>query len=216
MKVGTDAMILGAFVDTDSRKKALDIGAGTGVLSLMLAQQNRVLQVQAIEIEQSAFDEACLNVNESLFSDQIKLIHGDFKEVKFEDRFDLIVSNPPFFENSLLSENWQKNLARHTDGLDQETLFRKVSTLLTYDGCFYMIFPHGNFIRIQELAQKNTLFLNQLIFIESKEGIPSRNIFIFTKKETPLVTKHLVVRDQSGNYTHEYKILTKNFHSKEL
>lgn len=216
MKVGTDSMILGALIDVDHQKSALDIGTGTAVLSLMQAQKNKNLQITAIEIDEAAYFEASENVANSKYHSQIAVRKGDFLQTEFNCKFDLIFSNPPFFENSLKSQNQQKNFARHTDSLPFDLLFEKVAYLLFDKASFYLIVPADNCEMLIELAAKNELFLKQQISIYGKRGQLNRIVFQFTKKEEEINYSELMIRNDDNSYSEQYINLTKEFHNRKL
>jgi len=212
MKIGTDAMIFGALLPVLNKQKALDIGTGTGVLSLMCAQKNPGLQINAIELDLAAFEEAKFNVNNSAFKQQIKVLQGDFLEYPSVESYDLIFSNPPYFENSSKSDNASKNLARHTDSLPFDLLFQKVTPLLSADGDFLLIVPYILKENLLQIASLNTLFLNGLINIYGKPLKLNRVVLNFSKKKSALKIADFIIRTENGAYTTEYKELTKEFH----
>jgi tRNA1Val (adenine37-N6)-methyltransferase len=216
LKVGTDSMVFGALIDCSDKKNALDIGTGTGVLCLMLAQKNKNLQITGIEIDQETAFEALENCKNSVFSSQINIFHADFLKFDFQNHFDLIVSNPPFFENSFKSETLLKNFARHTDSLPFEDLFDKVSNLLSLNGEFLLILPSEISHKIIDIASEKSLFLNQEISIFGKVNQLKRKILIFSKSEKKIIKSELTIRDEFGNYTEEYKLLTKDYHNRNL
>ena len=217
MKVGTDAMVFGALAEFEGKGKALDIGTGTGVLSLMLAQRFPELEIDALEIEEAAFAEARKNVSNSRFSEQVRVLKGDFTTYAFDGKYELIFSNPPYFENAFLSGKEQKNLARHTDSLDFTLLFEKAARLLTDTGEFQLILPYSTREQIIQIASQNALSLRKLITINGKEKQPVRCVFFFSKSFTGLVREQeLTIRTADGNYTGEYKGLTRDFHYKTL
>lgn len=217
MKVGTDAMLFGALTEFEGEGKALDIGIGTGVLSLMIAQRFPGLLIDAIEIDDDAFEEAQQNVFNSPFSQQINVMRGDFTQHGFEGSYDLIFSNPPYFENAFLSGKAKKNLARHTDSLDFRILFEKTCRLLNPDGEFQLILPHESREHITQTASQNGLFLRKAITVNGKEKQPVRCILFFTKKPVSTPEEQLfTVRNADGSYTEEYKQLTVDFHFNAL
>ncbi|MCE3295025.1 MAG: methyltransferase small [Crocinitomicaceae bacterium] len=217
MKVGTDALVFGALAEFNSHGKALDIGTGTGVLSLMLAQRFPGLLIDAIEIDEEAFDEAQQNVENSPFSAVIKVFRGDFTQHGFEGSYDLIFSNPPYFEKAFLSGKKQKNLARHTNSLDFRILFEKTSRLLNPDGEFQLILPHEIREQITQTASQNGLFPRKVITVNGKEQQPVRSIFFFSKSAAETVQEdQLTIRNADGSYTEEYKALTIDFHFNAL
>lgn len=213
MKVGTDAMVFGALAEFEGEGKALDVGTGTGVLSLMIAQRFPGLLIDAIEIDDDAFEEAQQNVFNSPFSQQINVIRGDFTQHGFEGSYDLIFSNPPYFENAFLSGKAKKNMARHTDSLDFRILCEKASRLLHPEGELQLILPHDTRAQITQIALQNELFLRKAITVNGKENQPVRCIFFFSKIQVnPVEEQVFTVRNADGSYTEEYKQLTLDFH----
>ena len=216
MKVGTDAMVLGSLCDWENPKRLLDIGTGTGVLALMCAQRFPFEEVIALEVESAAVEEAQLNVGNSPFPSPITVIHASLQEYQPEQLFDAIISNPPFFENSLKNENEQLGLARHTDNLSYSDLISNISRLLTVNGKAWIILPNVSEDPIAELAKQNKLFIHQLIRLEGKPGKHVRTIFCLSNQEQEKIISRFTIRDEHGNYSTEYKIITKEFHDREL
>ena len=212
MKIGTDSMLLGALVAVESKKEALDIGTGTGVLSLMIAQRNSSLQITALEIESNAFIEAQQNIFDSPFQNQIRVLNVDFLQFKPTKKFDLIFSNPPYFENASKSESETKNLARHDDNLPLNLLFEKVSEILQDDGDFWIILPHKTLDNYKDLALEFGLKLNAVFQIYGKENQMIRKIGVFSHQLKISTQTDLVIRCEKGNYTSQYKALTKDYH----
>ncbi len=216
MKIGTDSMVFGSLIDVEGKSNALDIGTGTGVLSLMTAQRNPNLKITAIEIEENAFEEAKMNFNNSPFQHQLNAFHFDFLNFNPDSKFDLIFSNPPYFENASKSLLQEKNLARHDDSLPLNVLFEKVSDLLNEKGDFWVILPSLTFDSYLNIAQQNSLFLVKEIEIYGKENQLVRKIGAFSKIKKPLKLARLTIRKRDGNYTDEYKKLTAEYHFNEL
>lgn len=216
MKIGTDSMVFGSLIDVEGKSNALDIGTGTGVLSLMTAQRNHQLMITAIEIEANAFEEAKMNFKTSKFHSQLTALNIDFLEYFPETKFDLVFSNPPYFENASKSLNQEKNLARHDDSLPLEVLFEKVANHLTEDGFFWVILPNLTFDTYLNSALENDLFLVKQIDIFGKENQMVRKIGAFSKNKLELQHFNLIIRNNDGNYTDEYKILTSEYHFNEL
>jgi tRNA1Val (adenine37-N6)-methyltransferase len=216
LKVGTDAMLLGAFVSSENAKSCLDIGAGTGVISLMLAQKNPTLEVTAIEIDAASVIDCSANFSNSNWSKQLTCLEADFLSWPTEQQFDLIVSNPPFYQNSLLSNNALKAQSKHAVFLPFDQLFEKVTRLLVENGVFWMIIPIEDLHFVCQLALLNNLFCCQQIIIEAKPGKNVRAILAFRKNEQHLIVQTICIRAENGNYTSQYIELTKEFHSKNL
>ncbi|MGV3630925.1 MAG: tRNA1(Val) (adenine(37)-N6)-methyltransferase [Bacteroidota bacterium] len=217
MKVGTDAMLFGVLAEFAGAGKALDVGTGTGVLSLMLAQRFPQLVIDAIEIDEEACEEAQQNIANSPFSERINAVRGDFTQHGFEGSYDLIFSNPPYFEKAFLSAKAKKNIARHTDSLDFRILFEKASRLLHPAGEFQLILPYEIRPQITRTALQNGLYLRKVITINGKENQAVRCIFFFSKTPAQQVEEHeITIRKEDGDYTDEYKELTREFHFNSL
>ena len=216
LKVGTDAMIFGAFLNAEGKKNALDIGAGTGVLSLMAAQRNKDLKIEAIEIEEAAIRDCLLNFENSNWSKHLKLYKGDFLQFQFKKKFDIIFTNPPFYFKGLLSDSNSINLAKHNASLPFDMLFNKVSDLLEPNGAFWIIIPYELEENILLLADNVGLMVNRKINVFAKQMRPSRLIFSFSNVEKPIKEESIIIRESSGNYTDQYKVLTQDFHGTKL
>lgn len=216
MKIGTDAMVFGALIKTAQHSQALDIGTGTGVLSLMVAQRNPQLQVQALEIAPEATLEARFNFTQSPFAARLTATQADFTQHVFSQTFDLIFSNPPYFEKSSKSENQQRNLARHDDGLPLETLFTRVAELLSPAGVFWLILPHETMDAYLDFAANLGFYLQKEITIFGKPGNPVRKISAFSKIPSEPVYDMLVVRTETGQYSEAYLALTQAYHFNKL
>jgi tRNA1Val (adenine37-N6)-methyltransferase len=214
MKVGTDAMLLGSFVDVRLKNRALDVGSGTGVLACMLAQQKSDLVVDAIEIEENAFRELVHNANNASFSKQIKPILGDLLVYKPICKYDLIVSNPPYFEDTFLSEDNTRNLARHVLDLTPLKLLKFCSEFLTDNGDCWFIIPHTLVSKWQFYAENVGLYFTAEYQIMGVPGKHVRSILRFSRYAVPIVREVFVIRTEAGNYTNEYILKTSEFHFK--
>lgn len=215
MKVGTDAMVLGALIDPSSHKTALDIGTGTGVLSLMLAQKSNELQIQAIELDTDACQEATYNVLQSRFSSQIQVVEGDFFTYPFETKYDLIFSNPPYFNATFLPNNEQRALARHAH-FSFDAFFQRTIQLLNPDGELWLILPLETWEEIEKNQLFSPLFCKEEISIWGNPSKIVRKIIRFSFKEQERVNTNFVIRNQSGTYSDEYIVLTQAFHANKL
>ncbi|MFK7785860.1 MAG: tRNA1(Val) (adenine(37)-N6)-methyltransferase [Crocinitomicaceae bacterium] len=217
MKVGTDAMLLGAIVEAKDPRSILDIGTGTGVIALMMAQRFSEAQVVGIEIDAVACDEASENFENSSWNNHLSALNEDVLEHEFNQQFDLIVSNPPYYENSLLSENDRVSRAKHAEFLPVNQLLRKVVTLLSEDGTFWVIVPFENTQSWIETSDSNGLFLIHSISIIGKEGQgEKRSVLAFSRNQAEPVYKKITVRNSNNHYTKEYIELTKEFHDRDL
>lgn len=215
MKIGTDALIFGSLIAVNQKNTALDIGTGTGVLALMIAQKNPDLQLIGLEIEVEAFLEAQSNFQQSPFHAQLNAVHGDFLEFK-SSPVDLIFSNPPYFENSSKANSSKRNLARHDDSLPLIDLFHRVSELLTQDGHFWIILPATTVDEYLPIAEKIGLYPEEVISIFGKENQLIRKVVSFTKHRKSTAFSELIVRNSDGTYTNMYKKLTEAYHFNQL
>jgi tRNA1Val (adenine37-N6)-methyltransferase len=216
MKVGTDAVLLGAWVFPNGSKQILDIGTGTGVVALMLAQKTEA-HIDAIDIDTNAFNQASQNVIESKFSNQISLFHSSLQDyAKVADKkYNLIVTNPPYFEQSLKSSDEQRSSARHADVLPFEELIDGVIKLLDPKGKFCLILPTLEAEKFRTLAQKRGLFLSKLLRVKSKvnKDTDKRHLMQFEFTPTEFSEKTIAIElDERHQYTDDYKQLTKDYY----
>jgi tRNA1Val (adenine37-N6)-methyltransferase len=216
LKVGTDAMVLGALIKTENKRFGLDIGTGTGVLSLMLAQKNRHLQIDAIEMHTGSVDDARFNVQNSSFSSQLNVIHQDFLEFKPTVKYDLIFTNPPFYTDALLGQKEVLNTAKHVNTLTLQPLFESVVRNLRKEGSFWMIWPIEQKPKLIACASSNGFFIKSVYTIYGKVNSALRVIVEFSLIESELEQFELTIRKEDGSYTQEYIALTKDYHDRAL
>jgi tRNA1Val (adenine37-N6)-methyltransferase len=218
MKVGTDAVLLGAWVIPNGSANILDIGTGTGIIALMLAQKSNA-PIVAIDIDKDSTEQARLNVAESTYASQIKVEHISFQDLALSStqKFDLIVSNPPFFVDSLKSTNDGRTMARHNDLLSFEDLLKGVKKLLNEKGKFCLILPKNEALLFRDLATSKGLYLSKLMRIRTRPEKDSekRHLMQFEFKETEFSESTLVIEaDSHRNYTEEYKKFTQDYYMK--
>lgn len=219
MKIGTDSVLLGAWAATNNAKKILDIGTGCGLLALMCAQRSDAL-ITAIDIDVNASKQAENNFKDSPWSDRLHCIHLSLKEftqiqvVKETHLFDHIITNPPYFINSLKSPDTGRNTARHNDDLPFESLIEDSSQLLEPNGKLSIIIPFSENVPFETLAHEYELSVSRKLIILPKIGKePNRILMEFTKGITiQAETAQLSIRDSHGNYTKEYLNLTEQFY----
>lgn len=219
LKVGTDAMVLGALIVGKDKKRGLDIGSGTGVIALMVAQQHPNLHLLGIELDPDSALDCDANFKQSPWSNRLDLVVGDFLAHPFNSKFDLIFSNPPYFENSLENSNIKKSVARHTKSLPFEQLFIKVSDLLLEDGSYWVILPFIACDRAVNLAKESGMYSTEKWIIEGKPNHPVRVVFHFQKLalgSSSCITHTFVIRNADGSYSEEYIRATEMFHNREL
>jgi tRNA1Val (adenine37-N6)-methyltransferase len=216
MKVTTDACLFGAWCAVQVRKlngkEALDIGTGTGLLSLMVMQKNRLL-IDAIEINEQAAGQARENILSSPWPNEINIICEDVTQHHFDKQYDIIFSNPPFYENEIESSTSEKNTAHHSDGLTIEVLLGLIKKLLKEDGYFYLLVPFKRFRFIENELIKKGLFIQQQITIyHSPQHSPLRVMIEGSKKEAPAKKDDLFIRNNDGQYSEAFTELLKDYY----
>ena len=221
MKVGTDAVLLGAWCTVDNYLDSiLDIGAGTGVISLMIAQRSDAMTIDAVEVDENAYEQAVENFEKSDWGDRLYCYNCTFQEfadeiAAEEERYDLIVSNPPFYTDKFESDDVSRNKARFTSSLSFEELLVGVSKILSENGVFSTIIPfkeEENFINI---AKDQHLFLNRICRVQgNKTSEVKRSLLAFSFQETKPLETHLTIEIGRHQYTEAYINLTKDFYLK--
>ncbi len=216
MKVGTDAMLLGSFIEANQKGNCLEIGTGTGVISLMIVQRSPEIKITALDIDFESIEEANQNFTNSPWKDRVEGVLCDFLEYSTSERFDLIVSNPPYFENGLLNESKRKASSRHEASLPLINLFQKSKELLTEKGEFVLILPVQSAQKWIGNALKMNLFCFKEITIFGKPNLPKRSILFFSKENKEIIKEELIIRNLDNTYTEDYKQLTLDFHGVEM
>jgi tRNA1Val (adenine37-N6)-methyltransferase len=215
MKVNTDGVLLAALVQSENPQKILDIGTGTGLIALMLAQRFKNAIIAAVEIDGKAANRAEMNFIESPFSDRLKLFNSSMEDfyLHTNERFDLIISNPPFFINSLKSEDALKGIAKHTNQVFFENLLFLSESKLKPNGCLVMILPIETSILIEKLIDLiPNLHLNEILMIHSfNDSNPHRKILKMSLNPSELNCEKFVIYEAQGVYSSEYQDLLRNF-----
>lgn len=218
MKVGTDAVLLGAWTPiVESTNTILDIGAGTGIISLMLAQRSHAESIDAIEIDDDAYEQCVDNFEQSAWSDRLFCYHASLLEFteEIDEKYDLIVSNPPFYSAEYKSENIQRDLARFSDALPFDHLLHSVSKLLSKHGMFSVIIPYNQEEIFVGIASKVNLFPHNILHVK---GNPSseikRSLMVFSFSKKYLKIEELIIETSRHEYTLDYINLTKDFYLK--
>ena len=218
MKIGTDGVLLGAWTPLINNPfNVLDIGAGTGILSLMLAQRSNAEQIDAIEIDEDAYEQCVENFEASPWGDKLFCFHAGLDEFvdEPEDEYDLIISNPPFYTDDYKSDNSSRDLARFEDALPFEELIEAAALLLSDNGIFSVIIPFKEEEQFVSLCKELDLFPLKITRVK---GTPTseikRSLLAFCRiEQTPLIDE-LVIEISRHNYTPEYIELTKDFYLK--
>jgi tRNA1Val (adenine37-N6)-methyltransferase len=219
MKIGTDAVLLGAWCPIDNNPfSILDIGSGTGILSLMLAQRTNAKQIDAIEIEETAYEECVENFENSPWSDRLYCYHAGLDEFVDdpEDEYDLIISNPPFYSEDFKTQNLTRDLARFQDAMPFEELVEAADLLLSENGIFAVVVPYKEEAHFIELCADVELFPIKITRVKGSHTTPIvRSLLAFKRFEIPtLTTNELVVEINRHEYTDDYINLTKDFYLK--
>jgi len=215
MKVGTDAVLLGSWVNTTNANSILDIGTGTGIVALMLAQRSNAM-IDAIDIDQNAYIQATENINACKWKDHIRVHHISLQQFVMEqtDKYDLIVSNPPYFVDSSKASGESRSNARHTDQLPYDDLLNGVLKLLSPIGKFYVILPTKESELFRDMAEENKLFLTKLTRVVTRTDKPEKRWlmrFEFTRKSFS-EDSIIIEEDERHSYTDAYKELTKEYY----
>ena len=218
MKIGTDSVLLGAWTSlANNPDSILDIGSGTGVIALMLAQRSPAKLIDAVEIDDNTYKQCVENFENSDWSDRLFCYHASLQEYcrDFDDKYDLIISNPPFYDDNYRTENSQRNLARFQNALPFEHLIDCVSKLLSDSGVFSVIIPTKEEEKIIDLASRSNLFPNRILHVQ---GNPSskivRSIIEFSCYSSEIKTEELTIETTRHQYTQDYIDLTKDFYLK--
>ncbi len=218
LKVSTDSCLFGAWVGREAASKkhevrrVLDIGAGTGLLMLMLAQQCDAV-IEGIEIDKASYEQARDNIESSSWKKRLQVIFGDVKEFSAERKYDFILSNPPFYENDLKSDLAHRNMAMHNDGLKFGDLLQVVNRNLSADGCFAVLLPFhraGVFISMAKELQFD---------VDKRTDVKQtvhhsffRSMLLFRRKDTAAEVNSIAIKDANNNYTAASSELLKDYY----
>jgi tRNA1Val (adenine37-N6)-methyltransferase len=217
MKIGTDGVLLGAWTDINNAESILDIGAGTGVIALMLAQRSNADVIDAIEIDSNAYEQCVENFESSLWGDRLYCYHAGLDEFieEIEDLYDVIVCNPPFYTESVTSGDLQRDQARQNEFLPFNELLEGVSVLISENGIFCTIIPFkekDDFIRI---AATFDLFPSRCLHVKGNSAAEIKRVLLeFSKQKKAFEVQDLTIEKERHVYTMDYINLTKNFYLK--
>lgn len=214
MKVGIDGVVLGAWTNTSKVKTVLDVGTGTGLLALMLAQRSKAF-ITALEIEENAANEAGKNVANSPWKNRINVQHTSFQNfvISNTQKFDLVVSNPPFFSGGLKANDEKRSLARQNDNLTYYELLVGTKKMLSDIGIISVILPYSMTENIRTLAQKNNLHIQKITIIKSKPSREPHRVLLQMGKIVSEVQKSdLVIYDDKSSFTCVFQELTREFY----
>ena len=222
MKVTTDGCLFGGWVSEEIKNeklkinKSLDIGTGTGLLSLILAQKNPAITIHAIEIDKDAGKQARENIDASPWKDRIDILEGNVKDYSFPEKFDLIISNPPFYENELKSESQKKNIAHHSENLTLEELLSIIKKNLNRNGHFYLLLPTKRNEEISSFFIKNKLQISKMIFVRQSINHDYFRILLSGKHKQDELSEieldEISICDEKQEYTKEFTELLKDYY----
>lgn len=220
MKVTTDACLFGAWCAaeiqkryTDAQKTLLDIGTGTGLLSLLIAQKNN-LQIEAVEIDTEAAQQAKENAASSPWKENIAIVNNDILNIKVEAQYDFVVSNPPFYENELSSQQQKKNLAHHSSHLTLSQLLPFIKNSLTDEGLFFLLLPFKRIHQIESLLTGHQLHANKKVIVQQSVLHQPFRVMLMGSKEngTETTVSHLSIWNEKQQYTDEFVALLKDYY----
>jgi tRNA1Val (adenine37-N6)-methyltransferase len=216
MKVSTDACIQGAWTPIDAGViDALDIGAGTGLLSLMLAQRNNILNIDAIELDAGAAQQAMENFSASLWNDRLNVIHTDARYHQFSKQYDMVICNPPFFSNSLLGDNEKRNAVRHNLSLSFDDLWSIINKVLKPEGYASVLLPVTEHEIWAGVLNKQGWHIKTRLEITPKAGRQyNRVVSVCSRQQAPTWTETIQIYDTSSGYTKAFTDLLRPFYQK--
>ena len=218
MKVCTDSCLFGAWVAGKLERKIiepksiLDIGTGTGLLSLMAAQKCEA-KIDAIEIDKDSYLQAKENFSKSRWSRRLQIMHADAKTQIADKRYDLIICNPPFYENDLRSSDKRKNMAKHHDTLTLEDLIAIIPNSLNETGYFAVLLPFHRVEHFKQLAIRNSFFVTDEVQVkQTSQHDCFRGFLFFANTKQPFSIQELIIKDSDGKYTSEFNYFLQDYY----
>jgi len=215
MKVNTDGVLLGAWAKAGEAARILDIGTGTGVIAMMMAQQSPATIIDAIDIDAGAAEQAKANFEGSVWNDCLRVYLSALQDFKPEYRYDFIISNPPYFVNDLKPADARKTVAKHSVDLSYDELLTHVNRLLSDNGTFAVVIPYFNKALFLEKAAGFGLFVSSALRVQAREDkVPYLALLQLERRKGEELEEGLSIQAISGEYTAEYKALTQAFYLK--
>lgn len=214
MKVGTDAVLLGAWVNANGSRQILDIGTGTGIIALMIAQKSNAI-IHAVDIDEGAFLQSRENFRISPWLDRLLPFHVPFQEFAqtAQIKYDLVVSNPPYFHHASKPPEELRSQARHHDQLTFEDLIDGTKKILSQDGKLCVILPIREGMEFMDLAMKQGLFCQRMMKVKTKQERPEKRVMMeFTKRFGVMDENSLVIHDAIDQFSNEYRELTGEYY----
>lgn len=213
MKVGTDGVLLGAWVDVANDQWILDVGTGTGLIALMIAQRSSAI-IDAIDVDEMAFEQSLSNFDQSPWRERLNSSLISLSDYSLQGkRYDHIVSNPPYFIDSLQSPNSRRTKARHTDSMPFDDFFRECKVMLHPNGRISIIIPHDIVDTIVRFAHYEELYPYRITRISTTTALPPKRVMIeFRQTKSTPIEESIVVEKERHKYTEEYVNLTKEYY----
>ena len=201
MKVCTDSCLFGSLIVSENIKNALDIGCGTGLLSLMVAQKNLESQITALEIDQNAVLDAAENIHESPFANQITLHHQTVQDFakKSNKKFDLIFCNPPFYQNNLKSDKIDKNIAHHAETLTFNELAECIDILLEEIGSAWILLPPFEMREFISIVEEKRLYVSKKFEVRHNENKPILRVIVKLKRTKAILEEISLINIYENN-----------------
>lgn len=213
MKVGTDGVLIGAWTNPTNPKTILDIGSGTGLISLMMAQRFEKAEIHSIEINKDAALESAFNFNQSEWNDRLQSVHLSFLDYQSDLKFDLIISNPPFFSGKTQPKTNKRKLARHDESLSINDLITKSETMLNQDGVIGLVLPFDRLDGLKNFIDKIPLYINRICLVKGNPDSPVKRMLVeLSKQKDELKKEVLIIEKARHQYTDEYISLCKDFY----
>ncbi|MCW3124700.1 MAG: tRNA ((6)-)-methyltransferase [Bacteroidetes bacterium] len=215
MKVNTDGVLLGAWADVTGANTILDIGTGTGVLAMMLAQKNQQAHIDAIDIDEAACLQAGENFDACLWQNRLSVYHVSLQDFSTECLYDVIISNPPYFIDDSNGLDQRKNFAKHSITITYEDLVAGIDRLLAAEGRAFIVLPLFNLSIFKSLALACPLHITQCTEVTAVTGKSAYLALIELRREkTSYITTHLQIQNTDNTFTGQYKGLTRDFYLK--
>ena len=215
LKIGTDAVLLGAWTPLIDAVSILDIGTGCGIIALMLAQRTQA-KITGIDIDKDSIAEATENGRHSPWSERLQFQYISIQDFIHKNpllKFDCMVSNPPYFEQSLKSPYQKRNLSKHNDNLSLEELARCVEALLSDKGIFCTILPVNAFQKMKNICQNTGLTPSKICYVKAfSDKAPQRVLACFKREQELYQTDYMYIRELNKSYSTQYRLLTQDFH----
>lgn len=217
MKVGTDAILLGVWCDVNNAETILDVGTGSGIIALLMATRSKA-KVDAVELDLESVREAMINFNNSPYSKRLHIFHDDLTNFAESTNhiYDIIISNPPFFSNDLMPDNPSRKAARHIDKLTHENLCKGVSKLLSKNSKFCLVIPKNQSHDFILCADKHNMNLHkqQIIYPKPNTLANRVNLEFRFEKISKVITEEMIIRNENGEHSEQYKKYTGDFQVK--